>query len=104
MRTLLRVLICPVCLLASGLAPAQESRECPPLFHEAAIVEHEPLAVDRLEGQAVFPVPDLPGLPGSLAGFCIAVFDAGSVMPIVAGSTDDRDRSNLPASLLATMY
>ncbi|MDQ2639823.1 MAG: hypothetical protein M3Y79_04500 [Pseudomonadota bacterium] len=100
MRALLRVLICPACLVASGLAPAQESRDCPALFHEAAIVEHEPIAVDRLEGQTVFPVPDLPGLLGSLAGFCIAVFDAGSVMPIVAGSTDDTgsfEFASLPA-------
>lgn len=87
MRTLLRLLICLTCFLATGPALAQATQECPPLSRGAPIVERAPLNIDRLEGQVIFPVPAMPHVHGSLAGFCMAVFDAQSAGPVATALT-----------------
>lgn len=87
MSTLMRALIISVCALSPGLSPAQNTPKCPEIFYEAAIVEQPRLALDRLEGQAVFSIPDVPRMLGSMDGFCMALFVEDPVRRVATSST-----------------
>ncbi|MEO8314627.1 MAG: DUF6624 domain-containing protein [Pseudomonadota bacterium] len=90
MNSLIQVLITSICVFTSGLSLAQDMPKCPEISYEDAIVKHARVPVDRLEGQAVFSLPDVPRMLGSLGGYCMALFDEVSMKRVATSWTDNK--------------
>lgn len=87
---LMQILIISICAFASKLSLAQDTPQCLEVSYEDAIVEQARLVLDRLEGQAVFSLPDVPRMLGSIGGFCMALFDENPVKRVATTSTDNK--------------
>lgn len=64
------------------------SQQCAAISYEDPIGKPVRLTLDRLEGQVVFSLPDVPCMLGSVGGFCMTLFDESSEKRIAANSTD----------------
>src|SRR5687767_1975224 len=91
MNILARSLFAALCHLPGGLCLAQQATlDCPEIRYEAPndpAAQSAPLTVDRLEGQAVSSVPEIPRMLGSLGNFCLGLFADAPVKAVASAST-----------------
>lgn len=87
MKITMQLLVSTLCVVASIACLAQASLPCPEIQYEEAAIERTSVTVDRLEGQVVFSLPELPRVLGNAGGFCIVLFSEGPVRRIASTST-----------------
>jgi hypothetical protein len=94
MSPVTRLLVSMACLVPPCASPADRSpAECPEIPYEAPLAtatQSQPLIVDRMEGQVVVAVPQIPRMLGPVRGFCLALFTQSPVKSVATSSSDEQ--------------